>query len=328
MSTASVCTVTIAIPVYNSASTLEACLRSASAQTLDDIEILVADDGSTDDSAAIVARMAEADPRIRLLRLERNGGKPRAMNLLLQHASGRWFAVLDADDVYHPDRMTQLVAAGEARDVDMVADNLEYYDAGVSQVLRTGFDPVLGVRVLGTRDLLEQTSSFADFDLGLLKPVIRRSFIDRHELVYHDTRLAEDFYYLLEYFVAGGRCCLLPDALYRWTLPFGTLSRRWTTTGSGAWRYDYRQALRANQHYVELMRKRGHADVVALLQARGRQYGVMIHYLDAQRAAAAGRRLKAAWVIASHPSTYRLLVTRIAGRLLRALPRLTPGAAR
>ena len=55
--------VTIAVPVYNSASTLERALRSALRQTLSDIEILVLDDGSTDDGAAIVERLAHSlDP--------------------------------------------------------------------------------------------------------------------------------------------------------------------------------------------------------------------------------------------------------------------------
>ena len=314
--------VTIAVPVYNSASTLERCLRSAMAQTLHDIEILVADDGSTDGSAALAERLAEEDGRIRVLRMGSNGGKPRAMNILAAAARGAWFAVLDADDCYHPARLQTLLEAADRHGADMVADNLEYYDAGVDRVLRPAFSPTSGERLLQTQDLLDNTSSFADFDYGLLKPVIRRAFLTAHNLAYHEhTRLAEDFYYLLEFFVAGGRCCLVAEPLYRWTMPFGTVSRRWTTTGAGAWRYDYRPALRANEHYIALMTERGEPAVVAMLRARGRQYRVMVHYLDAQRAAAAGRRLLAGWTILRHPSTYRLLATRVVGRLLRSLPR-------
>ena len=59
--------------------------------------------------------LAAEDPRIRVLRLSPNGGKPRAMNTMIATARGEWVAVLDADDAYHPQRLARLVAAAEAR---------------------------------------------------------------------------------------------------------------------------------------------------------------------------------------------------------------------
>lgn len=319
--------VTVAIPVYNSAATLERAIRSAMAQTLRDIEIVVADDASTDGSLAIAEALAREDRRVVVHRLSPNGGKPRAMNAMIAAAHGDWVAVLDADDAYHPDRLERLVAAAEQASVDMAADNLAYRDAGIDRVVRTGFDPATPDRIIGTADLLRTASSFADFDLGILKPVVRRSFVVEHGLTYYEhTRLAEDFYYLLSYFVAGGRTCLLSAPLYDWTLPFGTVSRRWTGTGGGAWRYDYRTALLANEHFIEVMRARNETAVVAMLQVRSRQYRVMAHYLDAQRSAAEGNWVRSVLTIAGHPSTYRLLLSRITGRLLRAVGRRPAGA--
>lgn len=295
------------------------------AQTLADIEILVADDASTDNSAAIAEALAAQDRRITVIRLPENGGKPRAMNAMVARARGEWVAVLDADDVFHPERLERLLDAAAAHGTDMVADNLYYVDAGVNQVVRTGFDPGMPVQVIGTADLLRTASSFASFDYGILKPVVRRRFTEQHGLSYYEqTRLAEDFYYLLSYFVAGGRACLVSEPYYYWTLPFGTVSRQWTGTGGGAWRYNYRDALRANEHFLREMERHGEAAVVAMLQARSRQYRVMVHYLDAQRHAAEGRWLRSVRTIAAHPSTYPLLVSRIAGRVLRAV-RPAPG---
>jgi hypothetical protein len=86
------------------------------------------------------------------------------------------------------------------------------------------------------------------------------------------------------------------------------------------------------------MRRRSEDAVIAMLEARSRQYRVMIHYLDAQRAAAEGRRVRALATIAGHPSTWRLLARRVAGRLRRrgrraeggatAAARLAPAAGR
>ena len=316
----------ILVPVYNSASTLRRCLASASAQTLRNLEIIVADDASTDDSAAVAEAMAAADPRIRVVRLAQNAGKPHAMNLMTAQARGDWLAVLDADDAYAPDRLACLIAAAEAHGTDMAADNLRYVDAGLpadasgfGAVLRTAFDTSEPDRVIALSDLVAAADSYAEFDYGILKPVIRRAFVEAHGLAYHeDSRLAEDFTYLLDYMVAGGRTVLCSAALYDWTMPFGTLSRQWTQTGAGAWRYDYRGALRANAHYIAMMQARGQHAVVAMLRRRGAQYAVMVHYIDAQRSAAEGRRAEALLTLLAHPSTWTLLGRRVTGRLRRA----------
>lgn len=327
----------ILVPVYNSAPTLERCLASARAQTLADIEILVADDASTDTSAALAERIAAEDTRVRVIRLQPNGGKPRAMNVMMAQAQGAWVAVLDADDAIDATRLERLIGRAEAVGMDMAADNLRYIDAGVQSgigpsafgtVLRTAFDPASPERVIGRAELVAGADSFGDFDFGILKPVIRRSFVQAHRLTYSEaSRLAEDFTYLLAYFVAGGRCVLLGEPLYSWTMPFGTISRRWTQTGAGAWRYDYRQALLANTQLITDMRARGETDVVAMLERRGRQYASMIHYIDAQKQAANRAYGAALATIARHPSTWRLLAQRVTGRLRRVLqPERAPPA--
>jgi succinoglycan biosynthesis protein ExoO len=320
-------TVTVVIPVYNSATTLERCVRSAMGQTLTELEILVADDGSTDTSAELAAALAAEDRRIRLIRISPNQGKSHAMNVMIEQAQGDWIAVLDADDTMDRMRLAELLGAAQACQADLVADNLQYFDAGVNRVLRSGFPPFTLPRIFTTQDLLGKNSTFADFDYGLLKPMVRRAFVQQYRLQYYEqTRLAEDFYYLLALLVAGGRCCLIGQPLYRWTLPFGTESRSWTTTGAGAWRYDYREALAANAHFITEMTQRARPDVVRMLSRRARQYQVMIHYLSAQRLASEHRWPATLTVILTHPSTWGLLISRITGRIVRrwASPRRRP----
>ncbi len=312
--------VTVAIPVYNSATTLERAVRSAMRQTLPDIEILIADDASTDASAAIAARLADEDPRITLLQMPVNGGKPRAMNRMVAAANGEWVAVLDADDAFREDRLEHLLNAAAGHAVNMVADNILYVDGGADQVVQTAFPPGSPARSVTRYDLAAHSDSFATFDFGILKPVMRRKFLQDNKIRYYeDTRLSEDFYYLMHFFAAGGTGLLVSEPLYYWTMPFGAISRQWTQTGAGAWRYDYRQALRANEHFITEMKKQGQADMVRMLEGRSRQYRAMIPYLDAQRLAAEGGKLQAAVMIARHPETYRLLAGRIVGRIRRSL---------
>ena len=302
---------TVAIPVYNSAATLARSIASACRQTLSALEILVADDGSTDASAAVAEASAGRDSRIRVIRLSPNRGKPRAMNVLVEQARGEWIAVLDADDAFHPARLEKLIAAGEAADVALAADNLYCVDAGTGQIVRTAFDPAAPPQRLDKHVLAAHADSWADFDYGILKPVVRRRFVTETGVRYYeDTKLAEDFYYLMSCLVRGATGCMLSEPLYYWTLPFGPVSRRWTQTGHGAWRYDYRSALRANAHFLAEMRARSEDALVAMLQVRGRQYAALAHYTDARRAAAEGRWLRALATIGGHPATWRPLARR------------------
>src|SRR5688572_33266032 len=99
----------VIIPVYNRAAALASAIESVRAQTCQDFEIVVVDDGSTDDPRAVVERIA--DPRIRFIRQENRGGGV-ARNTAIDHARGRFIAPLDSDDVFlleHLARMKMLL---------------------------------------------------------------------------------------------------------------------------------------------------------------------------------------------------------------------------
>lgn len=108
--------VSVVIPAFNAAGTLDATLSSARGQSHRELEILVVDDGSTDGTAAIVEAHARQDARVRLI-AQANGGVARARNNGIAQASGAFIAPLDADDLWHPDKtvlqLAALAAAGE-----------------------------------------------------------------------------------------------------------------------------------------------------------------------------------------------------------------------
>jgi glycosyltransferase involved in cell wall biosynthesis len=104
----------VIIPCYNSASTLLQTLESAATQTVKEIEIIVVDDGSSDEGPARVAEFAAADPRVRLLR-QANSGVSTARNRGVQESRGKFIAFLDADDLWDP-RYLETHAQRFARD--------------------------------------------------------------------------------------------------------------------------------------------------------------------------------------------------------------------
>lgn len=101
--------VSVIIPAYNADRFIRDTLTTVAAQTYAAIEILVVDDGSTDNTAKIVSAFTAQDPRIRLIQT-RNGGVARARNIGLQEARGRYVAFLDADDLWHPEKIARQVA--------------------------------------------------------------------------------------------------------------------------------------------------------------------------------------------------------------------------
>jgi UDP-glucose:(glucosyl)LPS beta-1,3-glucosyltransferase len=111
--------VSIIVPAYNLASELEDCIHSVQQQTYPRWELIVVNDGSRDNTPALVERLMLADSRIRLINQE-NGGVSKARNTGLREASGAYIAFLDGDDMWQPTFLEELINAKENYHVDMV----------------------------------------------------------------------------------------------------------------------------------------------------------------------------------------------------------------
>jgi glycosyltransferase involved in cell wall biosynthesis len=103
-------TVSVVVPVFNAERWIERTLSSAIAQTYRNIEIIVVDDGSVDQSAAIAETVASRDERIRLFRRSQSG-LSATRNFGIAQARGSLIAPLDADDLWHPEKIARQVAA-------------------------------------------------------------------------------------------------------------------------------------------------------------------------------------------------------------------------
>jgi cellulose synthase/poly-beta-1,6-N-acetylglucosamine synthase-like glycosyltransferase len=140
--------VSVIVPAYNAASTVQETLRSVLTQTVAEIEVIVVDDGSTDDTAMAVDNVAAHDPRVRLER-QPQCGVAAARNRAIRCASGEFIAPMDADDLWHPtklERQLERFQGGEP-DLGLVYSWFRYMDIS-SVVLGDGPRPTFEGSVL------------------------------------------------------------------------------------------------------------------------------------------------------------------------------------
>jgi glycosyltransferase involved in cell wall biosynthesis len=203
-------------------------LRSALAQTMRDLEVIVVDDGSTDDTSDVVQACANGDPRVRLLRNPRSQGVSSARNRAIQEARGDWIAVLDADDEFVAHRLERMIGEATARDLDFLGDNLALRDFATKAPLGRAYpaDLMTLPRVLTLTDLLERDVPGLEHRMiGYLKPIMRRAFLADHGLAYReDVWCAEDFLLYAQGILAGGRFGLMDDMLYVYSERSGSAS--------------------------------------------------------------------------------------------------------
>lgn len=102
--------VSIVMPAYNAAQTIQDSIESVFAQTVSDWELIVIDDGSKDDTAAILTTLAAKDKRIRFLKNEKNRGASFTRNRAVALAEGEWIAFLDSDDLWKPEKLEKQLA--------------------------------------------------------------------------------------------------------------------------------------------------------------------------------------------------------------------------
>ena len=111
--------ISVIIPVYNNASSFGRALDSVLGQEEGDLQVIIVDDGSTDESPQLIDEAAEKDARITVIH-QPNGGPGSARNAGLDIAKGEWVAFVDADDYVRPDYFGLMLEAAEETDADLV----------------------------------------------------------------------------------------------------------------------------------------------------------------------------------------------------------------
>lgn len=157
-------TISICIPAYHAHAFLKETLDSIAAQTYDDWELIVVEDGSDDGTGEIVATFDDTVPQlVTYLRHDINRGLSETRNTAFQTARGDWLALIDADDTWEPDHLSGLIAKQRVSGADFVWSTSRVFDSDSGQTLYVRDAPDGCVERIGERifrgELVIQPSS-------------------------------------------------------------------------------------------------------------------------------------------------------------------------
>lgn len=224
----------VIVPVYNTAPWLRRCLDSICGQTYRNLEIICVNDGSTDNSAEILAEYAARDARIKVIHQE-NGGLSAARNTALEHATGEWVTGVDSDDYITQDIFAKALAC-ITEQVDMVAFGVmeKWEDEPERDSVSESYprDEILPMTVRQAGEML----------VCFWNKLWRRSLIEQHGLRFPPGLVHEDdgFFYQYAPYVRQVALCSAVGYFY--------MQRRGSITKSG------QSELETSSRYTKVMR--------------------------------------------------------------------------
>lgn len=219
--------VSVIMANLNGAAHIAAAVRSVLRQTETALELIVSDDGSTDDSLARARAAAAGDPRLKIVTTEQSRtGPAAARNRALAAARGDWIAVVDNDDYIHPERLERLVGAAEADGADIAADDLLVFYDSIAKPPHGHLRGALAARANWVSPAAYEASNrllAAGPALGYLKPVFRRALNARYD---ETLRIGEDSELVLRLMIGGARLRLYPELGYFYRKHDASISHR------------------------------------------------------------------------------------------------------
>ena len=220
--------ISIIIPFFNSAQYLHRCLNSLINQNHKSIEILLIDDGSTDNSYAICKKYASLDKRIKIMR-QNNKGQSSARNLGIKHSTGKFIFFLDSDDWIYQDALSSLMRAFEKSRAELVAGDFTKVKNG--RVKEKSDISLPDSKLLDTKDLVEYTVSY------LTKPnkyelfacswgkLFQSSIIKKHKILFNiKLSTFEDVSFNYNYLKFCQHVYFFKKTIYDKTMPASYLS--------------------------------------------------------------------------------------------------------
>ena len=219
--------VSIIVPVYNTEKYLKQCIDSITSQTLEDIEIIIVDDGSAEKCALLCDELAKNDLRIKVIH-KSNEGPGLARNSGLDAASGEYVGFIDSDDYVKPERYASLYSAAAGNDADIaisgicfVGGNTFHQEGDYSEKHYFDEDALIegeGLKelLLGVVGALPHESEDSRYGVSVCKNIFKRSLICEDNIRFFSDRqfMSEDTLFMVDFVKRAKKAVGIHGAFY------------------------------------------------------------------------------------------------------------------
>ena len=222
--------VSIIVPVYNAEKYLERCINSLRNQTLEDIEIILVDDSSSDLSLQMCEKAAKEDLRIKVIHKE-NEGAGKARNAALRVATGKYIGFADSDDYVESDMFKTLYEKAEKYNSDLVMSGVLFVDGNMFSkegecIRKTYFDndthfetqEELKKLRMGIVGALPEDTDDSKYGMSIWKNLFRHEIIKKNNIVFESERemLSEDALFMIDYISCIEKATGINEAFYNY----------------------------------------------------------------------------------------------------------------
>ena len=209
--------VSIIVPCYNVAAYLDQCMESLAGQSMEDIEIICVNDGSSDHTAEILREWRDRDGRVRVID-RKNSGVSAARNSGMEEAAGKYIGFVDPDDVVERNMFRRLFDAAVEKDADVaVCGYHEFCDRGGMDMPESGWSPSAGFFPEEKAERFRRGTPWSRCAGTVWNKLIRRKLLEENGVRFvPGLRQGEDLYFCLMLLTVAPRLLILPDRLYHY----------------------------------------------------------------------------------------------------------------
>lgn len=206
----------VIIPVYNVENYLNECLDSVTSQTLEDMEIICIDDGSTDNSPDILKEYSKKDKRIKIITKE-NGGQATARNLGIKEAQGEYIAFVDSDDFIEPTMFEKLYTKAKDNNLDIAMCKIATYDNQTEEIKDNVWYYMLGVfrdfekDIFNHKDTKEFTCHIA---VTPYNKIYKTTLLKENNILFPEGLIFEDEKFFYDTYLRAKRVSIVDEFLY------------------------------------------------------------------------------------------------------------------
>lgn len=199
--------VSVIMPNYNAEKYISRCINSVLNQKYENIELIIVDDGSNDESCRIIERYSKEHENIRTI-YQQNLNAAIARNRGIEHATGEYLIFLDSDDILYPNAIKKMVSKIEEDNSDLVIGNfnlIDQYDNTINDCIFTDYDKVE-----------ENAITLNGLTPNPSNKLYRASIISKYGIVFGNVRIGQDLNFYLKYLLKCKRVSLVNDFIYGW----------------------------------------------------------------------------------------------------------------